>query len=655
MYYDDRYRVVQRKGNNGQNGTESVYTAYNFEGSPTKEKHVHSVPGQAPVTEVHTYTYDLANRLLKSVYQLNDKDSITLVDNIYDEVGRLFVDRRNGVPELRTNYSYNLRSWLKGVSSPLFSQTLNYQEAINDISPCYNGNISSLFWRTAQNNASNALISSPEKGYSFTYDGLSRLKDAVYGEGASLNQNRNRFNEQITGYDKMGNILGLLRYGQTGTDSYGLIDNLNLTYNGNQLESVYDNATNCVFGNGMEFKDAAHETVEYAYDKNGNLTKDLNKKITEIQYNILNLPSHIRFADGSSIVYEYAADGSKVRTTHTINDNVTSTVYCGNAIYENGSLKMLLNESGYYSFQDNKFHFYIKDHQGNVRVVADETGKVDEVNDYYPFGGLMSNACNNVQPYKYNGKELDRKGGLDWYDYGARHYDATIGRWHVVDPMAEEYYGISPHVYVANNPLKYIDLNGDSISVAELYERDDKGKLIISNQVKAFEFLMSTKEGKALLANYAMKGQTIAGFSFSKDGKYHNKGINISFGAGVRDASVSGTTSFSLNDENLNVQIMVGNSSDNADLLDTFIHEIVIHADQSSADFSDDKVMNNSNVYPALRKMNESRGYKQHWQERNVNKAMIRIGLPIMQQYYNSQGIVKSNSAILKLMYGFRN
>ena len=460
LYYDDRYRVIQRKGNNGQHGTESVYTAYNFEGSPTKEKHVHIVPGQASVTEVHTYTYDLANRLLKSVYQLNDKDSITLVDNIYDEVGRLFVDRRNGVPELRTNYSYNLRSWLKGVSSPLFSQTLNYQETINDISPCYNGNISSLFWRTAQNNASNALISSPEKGYSFTYDGLSRLKDAVYGEGASLNQNRNRFNEQITGYDKMGNILGLLRYGQTGTDSYGLIDNLNLTYNGNQLQSVYDNATNSVFGNGMEFKDAVHETVEYAYDKNGNLTKDLNKNITEIQYNILNLPSHIRFAGGSSIVYEYAADGSKIRTTHTINDNVTSTVYCGNAVYENGSLKILLNESGYYSFQDNRFHFYIKDHQGNIRIVADEAGKVDEVNDYYPLGGLMSNVCNNVQPYKYNGKELDRKGGLNWYDYGARHYDAMIGRWHVVDSMAEKYYGWSPYTYCLANPIKYVDIIG---------------------------------------------------------------------------------------------------------------------------------------------------------------------------------------------------
>ena len=487
LYYDDRYRVIQRKGNNGQHGTESVYTAYNFEGSPTKEKHVHIVPGQASVTEVHTYTYDLANRLLKSVYQLNDKDSITLVDNIYDEVGRLFVDRRNGVPELRTNYSYNLRSWLKGVSSPLFSQTLNYQETINDISPCYNGNISSLFWRTAQNNASNALISSPEKGYSFTYDGLSRLKDAVYGEGASLNQNRNRFNEQITGYDKMGNILGLLRYGQTGTDSYGLIDNLNLTYNGNQLQSVYDNATNSVFGNGMEFKDAVHETVEYAYDKNGNLTKDLNKNITEIQYNILNLPSHIRFAGGSSIVYEYAADGSKIRTTHTINDNVTSTVYCGNAVYENGSLKILLNESGYYSFQDNRFHFYIKDHQGNVRVVADETGKVDEVNDYYPFGGLMSNACNNTQPYKYNGKELDRKGGLDWYDYGARYYDPLIGMFLSVDPLSENFYSVNPYAYCLSNPFNRIDPTGMSSRYnwkTKRYE-DEDGNEVSWEEVRA--------------------------------------------------------------------------------------------------------------------------------------------------------------------------
>lgn len=61
----------------------------------------------------------------------------------------------------------------------------------------------------------------------------------------------------------------------------------------------------------MEFKDNVNETVEYEYDKNGNLAKDLNKKISEIQYNILNLPSHISFADGSSIEYEYAQTAGK--------------------------------------------------------------------------------------------------------------------------------------------------------------------------------------------------------------------------------------------------------------------------------------------------------------------------------------------------------
>lgn len=459
LYYDDRYRVIQQRGNNEFGGTEAIYTTYNFEGSPTEEKQIHSVPGEDDVIEVRIHAYDSANRLEKTTYWLNDNDSILLVDNDYDEVGRLLTEKRNGDSKLKTDYAYNLRSWTKRINSPLFNQTLNYHEAVDGIIPCYNGNISSMLWQSADNSVG-IVGGLSNKGYSFTYDGLSRLKDAIYGEGSTLSQNQNRFNEQITGYDKMGNILGLLRYGQIGTDSYGLIDNLNLTYDGNQLQSVHDNATNSVFGNGMEFKDNVNEAVEYTYDKNGNLTKDLNKNITDIQYNVLNLPSHLLFADGSSIEYEYAADGRKVRSTHMLDNDTTSIVYCGNAIYENGILQMLLNEAGYYSFQDEKFHFYLKDHQGNIRVVADETGAVDEVNDYYPFGGLLSNAGDNVQSYKYNGKELDRKNGLDWYDYGARHYDAALGRWHVVDPMAEEYYSWSSYAYCLGNPIKYVDPNG---------------------------------------------------------------------------------------------------------------------------------------------------------------------------------------------------
>ena len=454
MYYDARYRVIQRKGNNSLNGMEAVYTSYNFEGSPVKEKRIHSVPGQDIITEVRNHTYDLANRLLQTTYQLNDDAPVILVDNVYDEIGRLKTEKRTGHSKLRTDYTYNLRSWTKGINGPLFHQTLNYQESIDGTTPCYNGNISSMTWKSGGSAATN------EMGYRFTYDGLSRMKDAIYGEANTLSINHNRFNEQITGYDKMGNILGLLRYGQTSATGYGLVDNLNLVYNGNQLQSVDDHAPNSVYGNGMEFKDNANQPVEYGYDKNGNLTKDLNKNISNIRYNLINLPSQITFSDGNTIDYEYGSDGRKLRTVHQTGNTILTTDYCGNAIYENGSLKLLLTKTGYVSFPDKKFHFYLKDHQGNVRVVADKDGKLEETNDYYPFGGTFTTST-SVQPYKYNGKELDRVSGLNLYDYGARYYDATIGRWCMVDSLSEKYYSFNSYNYCGNNPARYVDPDGN--------------------------------------------------------------------------------------------------------------------------------------------------------------------------------------------------
>ena len=454
MYYDDRYRVIQRKGNNSLNGMEAVYTSYNFEGSPVKEKRIHSVPGQDIITEVRNHTYDLANRLLQTTYQLNDDAPVILVDNVYDEIGRLKTEKRTGHSKLRTDYTYNLRSWTKGINGPLFHQTLNYQESIDGTTPCYNGNISSMTWKSGGSAATN------EMGYRFTYDGLSRMKDAIYGETNTLSINQNRFSEQITGYDKMGNILSLLRYGQTSATGYGLVDNLSLVYNGNQLQSVDDHAPNSVYGNGMEFKDNANQPVEYGYDKNGNLTKDLNKNISNIRYNLINLPSQITFSDGNTIDYEYGSDGRKLRTVHQTGNTILTTDYCGNAIYENGSLKLLLTETGYVSFPDKKFHFYLKDHQGNVRVVADKDGKLEETNDYYPFGGTFTTST-SVQPYKYNGKELDRVSGLNLYDYGARYYDATIGRWCMVDSLSEKYYSFNSYNYCGNNPARYVDPDGN--------------------------------------------------------------------------------------------------------------------------------------------------------------------------------------------------
>ena len=350
-----------------------------------------------------------------------------------------------------TDYAYNIRNWLTGIEGGKFSQSLHYTDGLGV--PCYNGNISSMTWKSG--------AGATPRGYKFSYDRLGRLTDAEYGEGPSLSVNTNRFNEQVTGYDKMGNILGLKRYGQTSSTGYDVIDDLSLSYAGNRLKKVTDRSGTSAFNNGFEFKDGIDLPTEYEYDENGNLTKDLNKNITAIQYNCLNLPSRVMFANGNSISYLYDAAGRKLRTVHVLEGDSVTTDYCGNVVYENGVPQILLTEVGYVSLTDGKYHYYLKDHQGNNRVVVDEEGTVEEVNDYYAFGGLMSTSSRqSVQPYKYNGKELDRKGGLDWYDYGARYYDAALGRWHVVDPMSEKYYGVSPYLYCANNPILLVDPNG---------------------------------------------------------------------------------------------------------------------------------------------------------------------------------------------------
>ena len=141
--------------------------------------------------------------------------------------------------------------------------------------------------------------------------------------------------------------------------------------------------------------------------------------------------------------------------------------YCGNCIYENGTLRRIFVEGGYITFDSSNqpvYHFYLKDHLGNNRVVANASGQAEQVNHYYPYGGLMAEStCGDVQRYKYNGKELDRMLGLDWYDYGARHYDGALTTWGTVDPLCENYYNISPYVYCGNNPINAFDPDGRDV------------------------------------------------------------------------------------------------------------------------------------------------------------------------------------------------
>ena len=458
-YYDVKGRVTKVVQNNLLGGYDVTNTVYTFTGQPATVTHSHTASGKSTRTEVYTYSYDHADRVSKVEHTLGGT-KITLADYTYDSFGRLSTKSLHGSAANKLTYAYNLRSWLTGITSTRFTQNLYYNTGVGTAR--YNGSISSMTWKSGNE--------STVRGYKFTYDGLDRMLNATYGETAGISTNANRFSENVTGYDKNGNIKGLQRYGQLSSAAYGMIDNLTLTLNGNQLNRVDDAVTASAYNGGFEFKNGANAADEYSYDANGNLTKDLNKGISGITYNFLNLPNVVTFSDGSTITYTYGADGTKLRTVHKIGSTTTTTDYCGNVVYENGVQKLLLTEEGYITLSDSKYHYYLKDHQGNNRVVISQSGTVEETSHYYPFGGTFASA-GNVQPYKYNGKEYDSKKGLNWYDYGARHYDAALGRFETVDPSAENYFKTSLYAYCGNSPISRIDPTG-----ADWYE-DKQGNL----------------------------------------------------------------------------------------------------------------------------------------------------------------------------------
>ena len=507
FYYDIKGRMTKSVQNNLLSGYDITSTVYTFSDKPSGVTHTHTASGKTTRTEVYTYTYDHADRISKVQHSLGST-SITLYDATYDNFGRLLTKQYHGTSINKLTYAYNLRSWLTGISGTCFTQNVYYNTGVGTAK--YNGNISSMTWKSGNE--------STVRGYKFTYDGLDRVLNATYGETASISTNANRFSENVTGYDKNGNIKSLQRYGQTGASAYGLIDNLTFTLNGNQLSRVDDAVMASAYGGGFEFKDGVKQVGEYTYDANGNLTKDLNKGITDIQYNCLNLPSAVTFSDGSTITYVYAADGTKLRTVHKIGGATTTTDYCGNVVYENGAQKLLITEEGYITLSDNKYYYYLKDHQGNNRVVINQSGAVEETNHYYLFGGVFASST-STQPYKYNSKEYDTKKGLNWYDYGARHYDAVLGRFMTVDPLAEKYYSESLYTYCYSNPINCIDPNGkDGIYIAfpdykistpigKIGNLGHAGVLLIDNKTgvtKYYEYGRYDKEGKGVVRTFAV-------------------------------------------------------------------------------------------------------------------------------------------------------
>ncbi len=527
-FYDAKGQEVLSRTQNARGGIDDTFTQYSFTGKPVKKFVCHRSGTQLNHTEEYAYTYDSVDRIKKVMHTVDGGTPVKIAEYTYNNQGLVSHKSNAGT---NISYTYNLRNWLTGTESVPFTEYLYYEDAPGGATSQYGGNVSTMKWFAYGNSGGE------ERGYNFGYDGLSRLVLSAYFSDYGDEDYAEHY-----GYDANGNINDLYRAGLSYDGTYNRIDDVTYYYNGNQMVQVYENADDPDTYGLFHFYDGClDDGDEFQYDRNGNMTKDLNRGISSIDYNVLNQPQSIHYNDYSSISNTYNAEGEKLFRLTLINNNgwpapignltppnITSyvTQYCGNMVYNSqgnqSTNEYLLIDGGYVTFEGTtpKYHFYVQDHLGNNRAVVSQTGAVEQQAQYYPSGAIMTDISSGLsqQPYLYSGKELDRMHELDWYDYGARHYDAALLRWHTVDPLCEKYYHISPYAFCANNFANMFDLDGmDWVK----REYDGKDEYYFDREVRSAE-AFNKKYGAQGNMSYITDGTKItldgSDYVFSNEG-----------------------------------------------------------------------------------------------------------------------------------------
>jgi len=520
VYYDNQARAIGSYSINHLGGYTRTESDLDFAGVPLQVKSYHKrMNSDAEKIITQTFTYDHQNRLLTHKHKIDNNTEEILSQNDYNELSQLRSKKVGGTvlgSGLQTvDYLYNIRGWMTQINDPknlgndLFGYKIRYtgregleapdaSDTTLKVLPKYNGNIAEVDWKTlTQEN-------DPLKRYGYVYDNLNRLTAGFY-QKAGTEPSKEYFEK--TEYDLNGNITRLQRSENIQYASTAMtIDDLRYDYSGNRLTKVKDDQQN---PSGYPYF-ATPNVIEYdnnLTNGNGNMTKHLDKGISSIQYNYLNLPNQIT-QNAQLTQNVYRADGAKVKKLF----GDIETNYLDGFQYKSTKpseespggdfviidpnevavmkLRIIPTSEGYFDVITKQYIYNYTDHLGNVRLSYSDTnkdgiiqprqyqslicnispagnicyqgwkpGEIVEVNNYYPFG-LMHNytaTTQNAYQYKYNGKELQESG---MYDYGARFYMPDIGRWGVVDPLAETSRRFTPYHYGNNNPIRFIDPDG---------------------------------------------------------------------------------------------------------------------------------------------------------------------------------------------------
>lgn len=394
------------------------------------------------------------------------------VSQIFDANFRLISQSVNGAQTV--NLTYDNDDLLTGAGALTLARDaqngLLTGTALGSITDAftYNG-FAEVTSRSAAFNASQLYAAQ------YTYDKLSRITQKVETvQGVT--------NTYDYGYDTAGRLANVTLNGAMtplNTYSYDLNGNrTSANLNGVVSNGTYDNQDRLT----------QYGAASFVYTANGELqSKTVGMQMTQFNYDVVGNLKSVMLPAGTLI--EYVIDGADRRIGKKVNGVLTQGfLYDGQLtpVAELDGANNVVSRFVYgtranvpeYMTKGGATYRLMTDHLGSVRLVVNvATGAVAQRLDYDEFGNLLQDTNPGFQPFGFAGGLYDPQTKLT--RFGARDYDAEIGRWATKDPLLFAGLDSNFYVYAHNDPVNLIDPNGqtpfqDFLEIAEKFEPIEK-------------------------------------------------------------------------------------------------------------------------------------------------------------------------------------
>ena len=476
--YDPQRRRLQNLGVNA-GGKTIMDNAYSYDAV----SNVLGVQNNAPLPQSgkaggqmsHSYTYDPLYRLSSATGTYKGTDNKTASYTLamgYDNMHRITSKKQHLT---QRNVQFN------GTLNAGYDLTYTYN---NDEGKKFQlGSVRDINYRTEETPTDSTNINN---GHKYTYDANGNLVYINTSRVKHDGKEDDRASEQKYKWDEENRLLA--------ADENGFVSNY--WYDADGERTVKTSGENEAIYVNSEFSGGNTGTARFSLyvspylvaGQGGKYTKHIYVGSQRIVSKLGDLASY--GADPRRIPYAGEADGLTVNYKNKYNQQLQSIKdnyktfdlpYNGqdNPDYVNGkgfssndgtpeaaqARAMVKTRAGDVGTNERMQFYYHPDHLGSSSYITDLDGEVMQHIEYVPFGEVFIEERNNTwnTPYLFNAKELDEETGM--YYYGARYYEPRLSLWMSTDRFAEKYPNSTPYAYCLGNPLKFTDINGDTLDV----------------------------------------------------------------------------------------------------------------------------------------------------------------------------------------------